>query len=101
MNTIIIKIDPDEAANIQYLDAKQAATKNIISSFVTTNASDSNLLSTPAFEAYHKLYDERTIAFEEAKHELESKYISLELRAKIVKWNLDYIRSELIVIVNE
>lgn len=97
MDPLIIKVDADEAANLQYMNVEVEASKRLISKFIDT-CTEPVEISSKSFSAYNEIYQKRCEDFDKAKRELEDKYISDDIRSKMKDWSLKYHSAEIEII---
>lgn len=85
MKTITVKV-PDEVKNAtQRADIECAARKDIIVYLMEKNLA----IPPERLEAYQKEYEDKFLAFEQAKSNIEQNYVRTAV-AKPINWNLDY-----------
>ena len=58
-------------------------------------------ISPESFDKYQKEYDEKYLAFEQAKRKIEQEYVLPAVDGKPNNWSLDYSTCEITINVNE
>lgn len=90
-----IAIENQEVINhLEALGYEANARKDLLAYLVQTGVS----LGDPAFQAYHKEFEEAFARYELAKSEFEKQYVRpLAPDGRTLSWNLDYASRELTV----
>ena len=88
MDNVITITIPDEARDaVQKADIEQASRRNIITYIL---GHDDIQVSESLFAKYQEEYDQKLLAFENAKRQLEENYILPAVDNKKNTWALDY-----------
>ena len=96
--TILITIPEDDRVIVQRADVERSARRDILVYLMEhpeLNISDERRI------AYQKEYDDKFWAFEQAKADIEKKYVQPAANGKAINWSLDYATCEVTITINE
>ena len=98
MKTIEITVPEEIRDMAQKANVERDSRRDIIT-YIMTN-SDINI-SEERFKEYQKEYDEKYLAFEQAKNVIEKDYIMPTTEGKASNWSLDYSSCVVTITINE
>lgn len=92
MRNIKIEINQDTVNYIERLHYEVDQRKDIIQRLIESHANDEDatVLTSPAFKAYSSELSEFVAEYENAKAELQNKYIPIYLNGHQINWTLDF-----------
>ena len=97
------QVDAEDTKRVQSAHVKNDAMKDVITSFLTQHQNDTvtDAIDSPVFEAYQEKQQKAYLEYEQAKSDLQAKYIPMEIQqAPGSNWTLDYNKSEITVTYN-
>ena len=97
METLTIHITDEEVSNVQKCDIERCSRRDIITHIIQNGLT----VNPERFDTYQKDYDEKYYAFENAKSEIEKKYVLPAVGGRRCDWNLDYNSNTLTITVME
>lgn len=88
MEKIITITIPEEVRDeVQRYDMERSSRRDIIAYILSNNDIS---ISDERFSAYQKEYDEKFMAFEKIKNDIEKQYIQPAANNKAINWSLNY-----------
>lgn len=98
MKTIEITV-PEEIRNmVQKANVERDSRRDILT-YIMANSNIN--ISEERFEKYQKEYDEKFLAFEQAKNFIEKEYVMPAAEGKASSWSLDYATCIVTININE
>ena len=94
----IINVPLEEAQAVQQADLTRSATRDIMLHMISN---DTEVMDTPQWIKLKAKYTEEFGAFENAKSEIERKYIQPDFGNKNISWTLNYSTGELRIVEEE
>lgn len=97
----VITIDENVVADIQMKDISMQTANDVIAKLIDAHQldTDTSVLDSPVFKAYHDSAVEKRLAFENAKDAMVLKYIPKEFQDRVKNWNLNYSTNELTILL--